>query len=89
MPFTAHLGLSTDGCRGMGESAPTGQLGAFHGAPSGRVKASSPTGRRLSGDGPERGLQGLCGGGLASRLGVSAVGKRPMYHELLRLGRLS
>eukprot|EP00969_Alexandrium_andersonii_P361811 15458373-Alexandrium_andersonii.AAC.1 len=42
----------------MGESAPTGQLGA----PRHYVKASSHTVRHPSGGGSDRALKGLCGG---------------------------
>eukprot|EP00969_Alexandrium_andersonii_P232127 10250152-Alexandrium_andersonii.AAC.1 len=65
--------------RAVGESAPTGQLGApLRGVPSCCVKASSPIARRPSTGGPERALKGLCGGVLASLRGVSATGRRPV-----------
>eukprot|EP00969_Alexandrium_andersonii_P206909 9140653-Alexandrium_andersonii.AAC.1 len=48
------------------------------GAQSCPVRAPSPMLRCPSGGGPERDLKGLCGGGLASLLGVKALGKRPV-----------
>eukprot|EP00969_Alexandrium_andersonii_P364235 15463691-Alexandrium_andersonii.AAC.2 len=78
-PFRALSGPPPDGRRTMGESALTGQLGVpLCGAPCCYVKASSHIVRRPSGGGPERALKGLCGGVLASLLGVSARGRRPM-----------
>eukprot|EP00969_Alexandrium_andersonii_P322772 14260734-Alexandrium_andersonii.AAC.1 len=48
------------------------------GASSCPVRALPPIVRRPSGGGPERALKGLCGWGLASLLGVSAIGRRPV-----------
>eukprot|EP00969_Alexandrium_andersonii_P367278 15470365-Alexandrium_andersonii.AAC.1 len=53
------------------------RVAARSGAPSCPVRAPSPTVRGLSKGDPERVLKGLCGGGLASVRGVSAMGRRP------------
>eukprot|EP00969_Alexandrium_andersonii_P053747 2364767-Alexandrium_andersonii.AAC.1 len=61
----------------MGESALTGQLRApLRGTQSCCAIASSPVVRCQSGCGPQRAPRGLCGGGLASFLGISATSRR-------------
>eukprot|EP00969_Alexandrium_andersonii_P109798 4843810-Alexandrium_andersonii.AAC.1 len=62
----------------MGGDASTKQIWAPRsGAQSCPVRALSPIVWCPLGGGPERAPTGLRGGGLASRRGVSAVGRRP------------
>eukprot|EP00969_Alexandrium_andersonii_P268289 11855506-Alexandrium_andersonii.AAC.1 len=62
----------------MGADAFVQQLGTPRGSgPSHSVRAPSPIVLRRSEGDPERPLKGLCGGGLVSFRGVSAIGEQP------------